>query len=86
MYAWLLDQIKPSSHQLHDVCVMAEARPTNDHHSLVGASLSEPHTSELVLKNLLRYTVLPAYCGHFFCFCLMMMFSHVGWASQVIWS
>ena len=22
----------------------------------------------------------------FFCFCLMMMFSHVGWASQVIWS
>ena len=23
LHVWLLDQIKPSSHQLHDVCVMA---------------------------------------------------------------
>ena len=39
-----------------------------------------------LVHSLLTCTVLPAYCGHFFCFCLMMMFSHVGWASQVIWS
>ena len=43
--SWLLDQTKPSSLQLHDVCVMAagitiaQARPTNDHHSLVTQSL-----------------------------------------------
>ena len=48
-----------------------------------------PEKKLAILLYSLAYTVLPAYSGHVFLFlsnALMMMFSHVGWEPQVIWS